>query len=86
MVGSLADRIRRHVNETVIAPARNAGKTAVIVVAGDVHKDLRLKDRMPAICGALDAQKFQDEYRVVLCKRSGPKQSSTATWSFLIAK
>ena len=53
-----------------------------VIVAGDVHKDMRLKSRMPAVCAALDAQKFQDEYGVVLSSRAGPKQGSTATWRF----
>jgi len=39
-------------------------------------------NRMPAICSALEAQKFQEQYRVILSSRSGPKQSSTAKWRF----
>ena len=86
MVESLADRIRRHVNASFIEPARKAGRTQVLVTAGDVHKDLRLENRMPAVCAALDAAKFQTEYRVVTSRRSGPNQSSTVTWLFSIEK
>jgi len=82
MTGQLAERIRRHANEAFIEPARRAGRKEVVIVAGDVHKDLRLESRMPAVCGALDTQKFQTEYRVVLTKRTGPHQGSTVTWIF----
>ncbi len=81
---SLAEKIRGYVNEAFVAPARKAGLTHVSIVSGDVHKDMRLDNRMPAVCAALDATKFQDQYRVVLSRRTGPKQSSTVTWYFSI--
>ena len=86
MAQLLADRIRQYVSDAFIEPARKAGRTQVSVTSGDVHKDLRLESRMPAICAALDAAKFQKQYRVVLSRRSGPKQSSTVTWLFSIEK
>lgn len=84
MTGQLAERIRRYTNEAFIEPARTAGKVDVTVTAGDVHRDLKLKNRMPAICGALDAQGFCERYRVVLGRRTGPKQGATAKWYFSI--
>lgn len=86
MTEKLADQIRRYVNEAYIAPARKLGRTETVVVAGDVHKNMRLENRMPAICAALDAQKFQDQFKVVLSRRTGPKQGSTATWCFSIER
>ena len=86
MTANLADRIRAYANKAFIEPARRAGRTEAIIVAGDVHKDMRLESRMPAVCAALDAQKFQDEYRVVLSDRTGPRQSSTVTWRFSIRR
>ena len=83
---SLAERIRAYVNKAFIEPARRAGATEASVTAGDVHKDLRLESRMPAVCAALDAQKFQDQYGVTLSRRSGPKQGSTVTWVFSLKK
>jgi 5-methylcytosine-specific restriction enzyme B len=86
MAESLTDRILRYVYDAIIEPARKTGRTCVAVTAGDVHKDLRLENRMPAVCAALDAAKFQEQYRVVLSRRSGPKQSSTVTWLSSIEK
>jgi 5-methylcytosine-specific restriction protein B len=83
---SLADKIRSYVNRAVLEPARKAGRSNVSITAADIHKDLRLENRMPAICGALDARKFQEQYRVVLRRRGGPKQSCTSTWLFSIEK
>lgn len=81
-----ADQIRSYVNKAFLEPARRAGQTSFQVTAGDVHADLKLENRMPAICSALDAKKFEDQYRVVLSTRSGPKQSSTSTWRFSIQR
>lgn len=78
----LADRIRQHVIDEYVTPARQAGETEVSVRAGDVHEDMRLDNRMPAVCGALDAAKFYDQARVVLKRRSGPHQGANAEWVF----
>ena len=85
-MSTLAEQIRSYANKAFIDPARRAGRTDTVIVAADVHRDLRFKDRMPAVCGALDAQKFQDEYRVILSSRSGPKQGATATWRFSLKR
>jgi 5-methylcytosine-specific restriction protein B len=80
MYASMADQIRAHVNEAFIKPARAAGLRTVSVRAGDVHKDLGLENRMPAVCSALDGAKFQDMYGVTVNLRVGPPQGSTVTW------
>jgi hypothetical protein len=85
-MGSLAEKIRAYVNKAFIEPARRAGAVQTSITAGDVHKDLRLESRMPAVCGALDAKKFQDEYGLVLTKRTGPHQGSAVTWVFSLRK
>jgi len=85
-MSTLADKIRAHVSKAFIEPARRAGATEMHVTAGDVHKDLRLESRMPAVCAAIDAQKFQDQYGVTLNGRSGPKQGATVTWIFSLSR
>ena len=80
MHASKANEIRHHVNEAFIKPARAAGLRTVSVRAGDVHKDLRLESRMPAVCSAIDAAKFQEKYGVTVNRRVGPSQGSTVTW------
>ena len=85
-MATLAEQIRSHANKAFIEPARRAGRTDAVVVAADVHKDLKLKDRMPAVCAALDAHKFQETFGIVLSQRSGPLQGATATWRFSLRK
>jgi 5-methylcytosine-specific restriction enzyme B len=80
----LADRIRQFVLEEVVEPARSQGRATVTVVSGDVHRALGLNNRMPAVCAALDTDKFLAYARVRLVSRSGPHQSSTVTWVFAL--
>lgn len=86
MVTITADQIRAYVNKAIVEPARRTGKSDVTIVARDVHKDLKLVERMPAVCSAIDAQKFQEQYRLILSSRSGPKQGPRATWCFSIQR
>jgi hypothetical protein len=84
MTTTTADEIRSCVNRVFIEPARKTGKTSVQVVSGDVHKDMGLENRMPDVCSALDARKFEEEYRVITSSRVGPRRSSTVCWLFAI--
>lgn len=78
----LADRIRQHVLDEIIEPARHLGQATVTVRVGDVHSAMGLESRMPAVCSALDANKFLDFARVTLVRRIGPPQGSSAEWVF----
>ncbi len=82
----LAEQIRDYASRAFIEPARRAGRTEAVIVAGEVHKDLKLVNRMPAVCGALDAQKFVKYCGIVLSERDGPRQGATATWVFSLRK
>ena len=77
---TLADRIRQHVITHHIAPARDAGETMARVTSGDVHREMDLQDRIPAVCSALDTQKFLDLAGVAMEERSGPPQGATTTF------
>ena len=82
-----ADRIRSHVAESYVAPARRRGDETVTVVARDVLHDLKLRgDRAPAVCSALGRPKFHKEYDLELVRVDGPpsKQSTTTTFTFRI--
>jgi len=79
---SSAKRIRAYVNDAFIEPARRAGVDETSVTAADVHKDLRLHNRMPAVCSAIDSKKFQDQFGVGVRQRTGPPQGGTVTWVF----
>ena len=82
----LTEEIRHFVFEKYIKPARDEGKTKVVVVSGEVHSRMGLKNRMPAVCNALRAEKFQDYYNIQLIQEvrlpSVKGDSSTNQFSF----
>jgi hypothetical protein len=77
----LADRIRTFVYQHYVVPAQNAGRHEVEVRTGDVHRDMRLQSRMPAVCSALGA-KFEQAYGLRLLRRTGPTQGATVVFRF----
>lgn len=50
--------------------------------AGDVHERMGLLGRMPAVCGAIGTQKFQEKYDVRLVERKGPTQGANVYFTF----
>jgi len=80
--GTLADRIRRHVAEHVVKPARDKGEKTVDVVVRAVHRELALNQRYPAVIAALEARPFSELCNVELVDSKGPKQSSTKILTF----
>lgn len=79
-----ADDIRDFAFREFIEPARRQGERTVTIRAGDVHKDMGLYDRMPAICSALGSKKFENQYNVKRLKVDGPIQGANAFFTFEI--
>ena len=78
-----ADRIRAHVVERYVDPARKRGEETVTVVARDVLRELDLSgDKAPSVCSALRAGKFCTENDLVLIKADGPKSKQSTTMAF----
>lgn len=69
---SSAETIRTFVSKHYIEPARRKGEQRVRVIAGDVHRSLNLKNRVPNVCQVLDSRKFCEENRLVIEDKSGP--------------
>ena len=82
---TLADQIREFVSSRYVAMARVRGAAEVEVRAGRVHREMGLSQRMPAVCAALDAARFQKDVGVVLLARTGPRQGSTVRWKFALS-
>lgn len=82
--GRLADQIRDYVFKHYLEPARTQGKHILTIRAGDVHKEMGLSNRMPAVCSAISTEVFQEKYQVRLVKREGPSNSSNAFFTFEI--
>ena len=82
MLMTLADEIREFVYQIYIQPARNTGENTVTIRAGDVHEQMSLVDRMPAVCGAIGTNKFENKYSVTLINRRGPTQGANVYFTF----
>ena len=80
-----ADRIRRHVRTRYIDPARHDGRSTVTVRAGDVARDLGLRNRVPAVCSALGSKLLLEQAGLLLVDRSGPRQSTTTEFRYAFA-
>lgn len=78
----LADEIREYVLVNYVEPARRQGESTVTVRAGDVHKAMGLKDRMPSVASALGATKFEQYANVQLIRREGPHQGANLHLTF----
>ena len=83
-VDSLADRIRRSARARHIEPARQAGRNNVTLRAGDIAREMGLRNRMPAVCSALGSKLFLREAGLSLVERVGPRQSTTTEFRFEI--
>jgi len=83
---SNADIIRDFAGRFV-EEARKEGQSVVTILAGQIVKDLNLNNRVPAVCSALASKRFQQQNRIVLVKREGPKsgQSTTARFTYQIS-
>lgn len=80
----LADQIRQFVYTNYIVPARQRHQLTVTIRAGDVHADMNLSSRMPAVCGAIGTRIFEQQYRVHLIKRQGPSQGANVYFTFSV--
>ena len=77
-----ADRIRQHVFEHYIEPAREENLDHVEVLVRDVNEALRLNEAWPNICQALGGRMFQEMAQVPEPERIGADQSSATRFRF----
>jgi hypothetical protein len=64
--------VRDYFRTQYVEPALRDRKTSFEVVAGDVHRALRFKNRVPLVCQALTNRTFLSENHLVLEKTEGP--------------
>lgn len=76
---SESDRVRQFVMDRYVNVARNRGDHSVTVVAGDVHRSLGFRNRVPLVCMALKSNKFLEENGLVVRKIEGPPSGLSTT-------
>jgi len=79
---SLADQIRGWVVNEVFEPARAKGHSKVSVKAGDVHRQMGLRNRLPAVCAALGSGVLLQRAGVKRVSVEGPANGATTTFTF----
>lgn len=80
--GKDADRIRRHVLETYIEPARERDEESVEVHVRTVHDALDLQQAWRNVCQSLTGDKFLDMADVFPPERIGAEYSSATRYRF----
>ena len=58
MEEKLADQIRNYCYTNYIIPAHKNNQEDINIVVGQIHSEMNLKNRVPAVCSALQAKKF----------------------------
>jgi hypothetical protein len=81
---SYADDVRRHCKEKLIDPARSRGEKQIAIRAGDIHKEMGYQSRMPLVCAALGAKKFEEIAGVERISLTGPSNGANAIFTFRI--
>ena len=75
--------VRDYVRREYIQPARRRGDVTVRIVAGEVHKALRLTNRVPTVCDALASGKFLEQNDLTIEQREGPPSGRSTTVTFV---
>ena len=86
MATTISDRVRQYVFDTYVVPARQQHLERVTVRAGDVAKALSLRTRMPLVCEAIAALKFQEQFGIQLLERIGSAVGSNALFIFRVER
>ncbi len=80
----VSDEIREHVIRRHIDPARAAKEKELTLRAGDIHKELGYRQRMPAVCSVLGSNRLEMEAQVKRLRMEGPHNGSNACFTYAI--
>lgn len=80
------DRVREYARLHYIEPARQRGEAKVKIVAGEVHRALRLANRVPLVVSALGSREFLAKNHLRVESKEGPPsmQSTTVTFTYVL--
>jgi hypothetical protein len=81
---SHAEEVRAYCGKHYIEPARARGDKEIAVRAGDVHKEMGYKNRLPLVCSALGTRAFEETFRVSRKGIEGPLNGATTLFRFIV--
>jgi len=79
LVGSQAEQIRHHLQIEYFSPARRRGEKFVTVRAGDVHRELGLRNRVPNVCQVMESRILEREAGVKVSSKQAPPKGRGTT-------
>jgi len=77
-----SDQVREYCEKSYIEPARRKGLRSVTIRAGDVHNDMKFKNRLPLVCAALGTKRFEKMCDVRRTSVDGPLNGANTIFSF----
>ena len=77
-----ADRIRQHVKEKHIDVARKSGAKTIKIRVGDICIEIGLKNRPPAVAGALGTNMFEQFASVKTIGHEGPYLRANTVFTY----
>lgn len=83
---SLTSAVRDFVRDRYVLPAVRSGKSSIKVRVGDIHREMKLNNRVPLVCQALTSKKFLEENRLRIVEKTGPAsgQSTSVTLTYAV--
>ncbi len=79
---SVSDLIRNHISDVYLKTAIRRGERTFTVNVGEVHKALKLANRVPQVCSALESKKLLHENHLRIVSKTGPPSGQSTTVSF----
>lgn len=80
------NRIRQYIKEKYIDPARRRGAKTIIIKAGEISTEMRIKNGQPAVAGALGANKFEMFAAVETISHEGPIMGAGTVFTFQVLR
>lgn len=80
--GGQADAIRQHAMANHVLPWRESNADVLTIRAGDLEREMGLRNATPNVCSALEGRKFLALANLALVRRDGPRRSTTTTYHY----
>jgi len=74
-----ASEIRQFIRIRYVEPARRKSETLVTLRAGDLHRELGLRNRVPNVCQVMESKLLQKEAGVRVSSKQGPPSGRGTT-------
>jgi hypothetical protein len=74
-----AQKIRDYIRVRYVEPARKRKETLVTLRAGDIHRELGLRNRVPNVCQAMESKLLEKQAGVRVSSKQGPPSGRGTT-------